>query len=67
MLTSTAGIGFLISRYRTLLDSPHVFAAILLVLILAIAFDFLVQLIERRTAGWQRAIRAEQAPAAAYA
>ncbi len=66
MLTSTAGIGFLISRYRTLLDSPHVFAAILLVLAMAIAFDWLVQLIERRVAGWQRAIRTEQAPAAAY-
>ncbi|KAA0970879.1 ABC transporter permease [Aureimonas fodinaquatilis] len=48
MLMSTAGIGFLISRYRTLLDSPKVFAAILLVLALAIAFDLLVQAAERR-------------------
>ena len=67
MLTSTAGIGFLISRYRTLLDSPHVFAAIILVLVLAIAFDVAVQWIERRTAGWQRAMRAERMPKAAYA
>ncbi|MCF3933173.1 ABC transporter permease [Acuticoccus sp. M5D2P5] len=54
MLTSSAGIGFLISRYRTLLDSENVFAAILLVLFLAIAFDAIVQFVERRTAGWQR-------------
>lgn len=58
MLTSTAGIGFLISKYRTLLDSPHVFAAILLVLFLAIVFDALVQLLERRTVGWRRSLRA---------
>jgi NitT/TauT family transport system permease protein/taurine transport system permease protein len=58
MLTSTAGIGFLISKYRTLLDSPHVFAAILLVLFLAIAFDLLVQWLERRTLGWRRSLRA---------
>lgn len=66
MLTSTAGIGFLISRYRTLLESEHVFAAILLVLALAIAFDALVQFVERRTAGWHGAEAAE-AKAAAYA
>lgn len=48
MLTSTAGIGFLISKNRTLLDSPRVYAAVILVLILAIAFDGLVQLLERR-------------------
>lgn len=62
MLASSAGIGFLISRYRTLLDSAHVFAAILLVLIVAIMYDLVVQVIERRTAGWQRAIRVERAP-----
>jgi len=62
MLASSAGIGFLISRYRTLLDSAHVFAAILLVLVLAIIYDLVVQAIERRTAGWQRAIRVERAP-----
>jgi len=62
MLASSAGIGFLISRYRTLLDSAHVFAAILLVLVLAILYDLVVQVIERRTAAWQRAIRVERAP-----
>lgn len=55
MLMSTAGIGFLISRYRTMLDSPRVFAAILLVLFLAILFDLIVQAAERRIAGWKNA------------
>ena len=32
MLISSAGIGYLISRYRTILDSPHVFAGVLLVI-----------------------------------
>lgn len=50
MLTSSAGIGYLITRYRTLLDSAHVFAGILAVLLLAVVFDRLVQIIERRLA-----------------
>lgn len=54
MLMSTAGIGFLISRYRTMLDSPRVFAAILLVLLLAILFDLAVQAAEKRFASWHR-------------
>ena len=62
MLTSTAGIGFLISRYRTLLDSPRVFAAILLVLVLAILFDLLVQLAERRFVGWKKSVPAKKSP-----
>jgi NitT/TauT family transport system permease protein len=33
MLISSAGIGYLISRYRTILDSAHVFAGVLLVLV----------------------------------
>jgi NitT/TauT family transport system permease protein len=57
MLTSSAGVGYLISRYRTTLDSPHVFAAILLVLALAVAFDAAIKLVERRTATWRFAGR----------
>lgn len=53
MLTSTAGVGFLISKYRTLLDSPRVYAAVILVLILAVAFDACVQVLERRYSGWR--------------
>ena len=58
MLTSSAGIGYLITSYRTVLDSPHVFAAVLLVLALAIAFDGVVQWLEGHTAAWRSASRA---------
>src|SRR3984957_15131840 len=58
MLISSAGIGYLISRYRTILDSPHVFAGILLVLAMAVAFNALIKLIERRAAVWQVGTRA---------
>src|SRR3954463_5325442 len=39
MLTSAAGIGYLVTSYRTVLDSPHVFAAVLMILLLSILFD----------------------------
>jgi NitT/TauT family transport system permease protein len=58
MLVSSAGIGYLISRYRTILESAHVFAGVLLVLALAVAFNLLIRLIERRTAVWQTGSRA---------
>jgi NitT/TauT family transport system permease protein/taurine transport system permease protein len=57
MLTSAEGIGYLISRYRTLIDSPHVFAGILVVLAVVFAFDFLVRSLERRTRHWRYATR----------
>ena len=44
MLISSAGIGYLISRYRTILDSPHVFAGVLLVLAMAIAFNAAIRM-----------------------
>ena len=53
MLISSAGIGYLISRYRTILDSPHVFAGVLLVLAMAIAFNAAIKWIERKAAIWQ--------------
>lgn len=56
MLVSTAGLGFIITTYRTLLDGPHVFAAILCVLAIALAFDWAVRLLERRTATWSATI-----------
>jgi NitT/TauT family transport system permease protein len=58
MLISSAGIGYLISRYRTILDSPHVFAGVLLVLAMAIAFNALIRQIERRAAVWRVGTRA---------
>ena len=58
MLVSSEGIGYLISRYRTILDSAHVFAGILLVLAMAIAFNALIRLVERRAAVWRVGTRA---------
>lgn len=57
MLTSAEGIGYLITRYRTLLDSPRVFAGILVVVALVFAFDGLVKLCERRTRHWRLSTR----------
>jgi NitT/TauT family transport system permease protein len=53
MLISSAGIGYLVSRYRTVLDSPHVFAAVLLIVLLTLMFDTVARLIERYAAAWQ--------------
>jgi len=60
MLISSAGIGYLISRYRTILDSPHVFAGVLLVLAMAVAFNAAIKWIERKAAIWQTGTRAGQ-------
>ena len=61
MLTSSAGIGYLVTRYRTILDSPRVFAAILMILVLSVLFDALARWVERRTLVWQTAGRRERA------
>jgi NitT/TauT family transport system permease protein len=63
MLTSAAGIGYLVTKYRTVLDSPRVFAAILMILVLSVLFDTLARAVERRTLVWQTAGRRERAPA----
>ena len=60
MLTSAAGIGYLVTRYRTILDSPHVFGAIVMILLLSILFDTLARAIERRTMVWQTAGRKQR-------
>ena len=52
MLISTAGIGFLVTSYRTVLDSPHVFAAVLTVVAVIALFDWCARSAERRAAGW---------------
>jgi NitT/TauT family transport system permease protein len=59
-LTSAAGIGYLVSKYRTVLDSPRVFAAILMILVLSVLFDMLARAVERRTLAWQTAGRRER-------
>jgi NitT/TauT family transport system permease protein len=48
MLISAGGIGYLVTSYRTVLDSPHVFAAALLILGLSILFDAGARALERR-------------------
>ncbi len=73
MLISSAGIGYLISRYRTILDSQHVFAGVLLVLAMAVAFNAMIKFVERRAAVWRTGTRAgrdviaREIPAAATA
>src|SRR5262245_54020731 len=64
MLTSSAGIGYLVTRYRTILDSAHVFGAIVMILLLSILFDMLARAIERRTRVWQTAGRRQKDEAA---
>ena len=63
MLVASAGIGYLITRYRTILDSPHVFAGVLLVLAMAVAFNAGMRWLERKCAIWQTGTRgAQQTP-----
>ena len=55
MLTAAAGIGYLVTLNRTILDSPRVFAAILMILLLSIAYYLLSRALERRFVVWQSA------------
>jgi NitT/TauT family transport system permease protein len=64
MLTASAGIGYLVTRYRTILDSAHVFGGILMILLLSILFDLLARWVERRTLVWQTAGRRSASTAA---
>jgi NitT/TauT family transport system permease protein/taurine transport system permease protein len=53
MLVSSAGIGYLISRYRTVLDSPHVYAGVLLVLLMVVAFNSALKWVESKAEIWK--------------
>jgi NitT/TauT family transport system permease protein len=55
MLTAAAGIGYLVTLNRTILDSQRVFAAILLILLMSIAYYLASRAIERRFVVWQSA------------
>jgi len=57
MLTAAAGIGYLVTLNRTILDSPRVFAALLMILILSVAYDVLARYVERRAMRWQNVER----------
>ncbi|HVY59113.1 MAG TPA: ABC transporter permease [Xanthobacteraceae bacterium] len=65
MLTSADGIGYLVTKNRTTLDSPRVFAAIIVILVLAVVYDMAMRAVERRTLIWQTAGRRERPAAAA--
>jgi len=65
MLTASAGIGYLVTFYRTVLDSPHVFAGVLLILLLSVMFDIAARAIERRAAAWRTGDRRTAQPIAA--
>jgi NitT/TauT family transport system permease protein/taurine transport system permease protein len=58
MLTAAAGIGYLVTLNRTILDSPRVFAALLMILILSVAYYMLARAIESRFVVWQSAGKA---------
>ena len=60
MLTSAAGIGYVVTYYRTILDSSRVFGAIVMILLLSILFDMFARAIERRTMVWQTAGRRQK-------
>jgi len=47
-------------KYRTILDSPHVFAGVLLVLAMAIAFNAAIKWIEHKASIWQTGTRPGQ-------
>ncbi|MEK9777173.1 MAG: ABC transporter permease [Quisquiliibacterium sp.] len=57
MLTAAAGIGYLVTLNRTILDSPRVFAALLMILLLSIAYDIATRRLEKRLLAWQPANR----------
>jgi NitT/TauT family transport system permease protein/taurine transport system permease protein len=60
MLTASAGIGYLVTLNRTILDSPRVFAAILAILVLSIAYYMMARAIESRMVVWQSAGRQQR-------
>lgn len=62
MLTAAAGIGYLVTLNRTILDSPRVFAALLMILVLSIAYDIFARRLERRLVVWQSAGRGPNVP-----
>jgi NitT/TauT family transport system permease protein/taurine transport system permease protein len=63
MLTSANRIGYLVTKNRTTLDSPRVFAAIVIILFLAIPYDIGMRMVECRTLVWQTAGRRDRSSA----
>jgi len=72
MLTSSEGLGYLISQFRTMLDAPAVFFSVLCVIALVVLFEILMRTLDagcrRRWAPWKSlelAVSGEQPAAAA--
>jgi NitT/TauT family transport system permease protein/taurine transport system permease protein len=55
MLGAAEGLGFLITRYRTLLNSPGVYAGIILVLVMTGVHELLLRQLERSVASYREA------------
>lgn len=53
MLASTSGIGFLISYYRTLFDTGHVYLGIIFALFITLAINACLTWLERRVGRWR--------------
>lgn len=53
MLGAAEGLGFLITRYRTLLNSPGVYAGIIVVLVMTGMHELLLRRLERRVASYR--------------
>jgi len=54
MLGAAEGLGFLITRYRTLLNSPGVYAGIVLVLLITGIHEILLRRLERTVAAYRQ-------------
>jgi NitT/TauT family transport system permease protein/taurine transport system permease protein len=54
MLASAAGIGYLITYYREMFETGHIYLGIILALLLAIGMNLALSRFERRFTGWQR-------------
>jgi NitT/TauT family transport system permease protein/taurine transport system permease protein len=54
-IVGTEGLGFLITRYRTLLNSPGVYAGIILVLVMTGVHEGLLRRLERMVASYREA------------
>jgi len=55
MLGAAEGLGFLVTRHRTLLNSPGVYAGIILVLVMTGAHELLLRRLERSVASYREA------------
>ncbi|MFC3125505.1 ABC transporter permease [Pseudoroseomonas globiformis] len=53
MLAATDGIGFLITQYRTMFQTPQVYFGIMLVLVMAGTLDTLISRLERHASRWR--------------